>query len=71
MVLELVFAVKASSEAESSLPVDDDLVETLHVTPLTLWSIGTKAHTDDVSNSYCTIGSRNSMKLHNTSFFPN
>lgn len=68
IVLELVFAVKASSEGDSSLPVDD-LVETLHIAPWIIWSIGTKFHTDGFSSSYCTTDSSNSMKLHNTVFF--
>lgn len=67
IVLELVFAVKASSEADI-FPADDHLVETLPIAPLAIWSIGTKTHTDDFSNSYCTIDSSNSIKLHNTVF---
>lgn len=59
----------AISEADSSL-LEDDLVQTLHIAALTIWSVGPKAHTDDF-NSYYTIDSRNPMKLHNTVFFPN
>lgn len=68
VVLELGLAVKANCEADSSLPADDLLVETLHFAPLTLWSRGTKAHTNHFSNSYCTIDSSNSMEMHNTLF---
>lgn len=67
IVLELVFAVKASSEADI-FSADDHHVETLHIAPLTIWSIGTKTHTDDFSNSYSTIDSSNSMKMHKTGF---
>lgn len=63
--LELGLAVKADCEADSSLPADD-LVESLHFAPLTVWSRGTKAHTNGFSNSYCTIDSSNSVKMHNT-----
>lgn len=36
-MLGLVFALKASSEADTSLPADDHLVETLHMELLTIW----------------------------------
>lgn len=67
VALEWVFFVKAISEADSSL-LEDDLVESLRIAPLTVWSIDPEAHTDDF-NSYYTIDSRNPMKLHNTVFF--